>query len=79
MRPLSQSNTNFINQQFHITEYNNGKFDADTLVDWDTIELVIQQTHDENQECPICLDTFKAPKMTKCGHGKFLTCLNIEY
>ena len=47
----------------------------DTLVDWNFIEQVnVQQTAEESQ-CPICLYSPVAGKMTRCGHIYCWPCI----
>lgn len=46
----------------------------DTLVAWDNIEQVIVQSTEEPQ-CPICLFSPVAGKMTKCGHIYCWSCI----
>ena len=55
----------------------------DTAVSWDAVKAVkyLAPTNDlrslaDNQEtCPICLDTFTSARITKCGHCFCLPCL----
>jgi len=58
-------------------EYTQQAIDPDSLVNWDSIELVrIFST--ESVKCPICLNVPFAGKITKCGHIYCWACM-IHY
>ncbi|POM58951.1 Hypothetical protein PHPALM_36337 [Phytophthora palmivora] len=44
-------------------------WDLEALTEWSSVEQVLVWYDVESpQTCPICMDTFRAPKITKCGH-----------
>lgn len=44
-------------------------WDLEALTEWTSVEQVLLWYDDESpQTCPICMDNFRAPKITKCGH-----------
>ncbi|KAL4158442.1 hypothetical protein PRNP1_004218 [Phytophthora ramorum] len=44
-------------------------WDLEALTEWSSVEQVLLWYDVESpQTCPICMDTFRAPKITKCGH-----------
>jgi len=58
----------------------------DTLVSWDAVRLVVSLVPSESRKesslssfasesCPICLDSFASPRITRCGHVYCLPCL----
>ena len=53
---------------------------SDKAVSWSCVRLVKHTTSDV-ETCPICLDSFKCARITKCGHCFCLTCLirHIQY
>ncbi|KAE9193161.1 hypothetical protein PF004_g21104 [Phytophthora fragariae] len=44
-------------------------WDLEALTEWSSVEQVLLWYDVESpQTCPICMDTFRAPKITNCGH-----------
>ncbi|ETK91541.1 hypothetical protein L915_04903 [Phytophthora nicotianae] len=44
-------------------------WDLEALTEWSSVEQILLWYDVESpQTCPICMDTFRAPKITKCGH-----------
>lgn len=44
-------------------------WDLEALTEWSSVEQVLLWYDvGSPQTCPICMDTFRAPKITKCGH-----------
>lgn len=65
------------NCQFVVRErgdYTKHNHNQDTLVDWDSVELIRVQSS-ETSSCPICLQTPVAAKMTRCGHIYCWPCI----
>jgi hypothetical protein len=50
---------------------------VDFSVDWRDVEAVVIFHDDvlESLRCPLCLDSVRAPRMTKCGHLFCLLCI----
>jgi len=68
------------NCQFIVKEdgdYSLHTVDPDKLVDWDMIEQICLCSH-ENPSCPICLDTPRVARITRCGHVYCWSCM-IHY
>ncbi|GLD99265.1 hypothetical protein PINS_up007983 [Pythium insidiosum] len=51
-------------------------WDVETLTEWKSVEQVLLW-YDESSPvtCPICLDSFRAPKITRCGHVFCWPCI----
>ncbi len=51
-------------------------YDSECIVDWDYVDLVaLPSTEGTLDDCPVCLDTPRAPKLTKCGHIFCAPCI----
>eukprot|EP00644_Phytophthora_capsici_P009652 jgi/Phyca11/535379/estExt2_fgenesh1_pg.C_PHYCAscaffold_350032 len=51
-------------------------WDLEALTEWSSVEQVLLWYDIESpQTCPICMDTFRAPKITKCGHVFCWPCI----
>ncbi|KAG7386215.1 RING finger protein 10 [Phytophthora pseudosyringae] len=51
-------------------------WDLEALTEWSSVEQVLLWYDVESpQTCPICMDTFRAPKITKCGHVFCWPCI----
>lgn len=57
-----------------VDDYAVNAIDPDKLVDWEQIHLVYLPSH-ESPNCPICLYTPVAAKMTRCGHIFCWSCI----
>ncbi|XP_060076301.1 E3 ubiquitin-protein ligase RNF10-like [Ylistrum balloti] len=67
-----QANCQFVvSQKGDYTIHNHN---PDTLVDWDSVELIRVQSS-ETSSCPICLQSPVAAKMTRCGHIYCWACI----
>ncbi|XP_033747889.1 RING finger protein 10-like [Pecten maximus] len=67
-----QANCQFVvNRKADYTIHNHN---PDTLVDWDSVELIRVQSS-EKSSCPICLQAPIAAKMTRCGHIYCWACI----
>ncbi|OWF40272.1 RING finger protein 10 [Mizuhopecten yessoensis] len=67
-----QANCQFVvDQKGDYTIHNHN---PDTLVDWDSVELIRVQSS-ETSSCPICLQAPVAAKMTRCGHIYCWACI----
>lgn len=56
-------------------DYSHHLSDPDLLVDWDLVEQVVLKTSAKVPDCPICLDSPSAAKITRCGHVYCWTCM----
>lgn len=69
-----QANCQFVVLNGH--DYSIHRVDPDWPVDWDCIEEIkFNQCASSETTCPICLETPKAAKITKCGHIYCWTCM----
>ncbi|KUF96829.1 Coatomer subunit epsilon-1 [Phytophthora nicotianae] len=51
-------------------------WDLEALTEWSSVEQILLWYDVESpQTCPICMDTFRAPKITKCGH---IFCVQLQ-
>lgn len=51
-------------------------WDLEALTEWSSVEQVLLWYDvGSPQTCPICMDTFRAPKITKCGHVFCWPCI----
>lgn len=51
---------------------------ADSLVPWTAVQSVVMRATLAEFECPICLDTPTAPRITECGHVFCMPCV-LQY
>ena len=72
--------------RLHGLTQQNSSNDADAVVDWDAVRIVKVQVpttsyaHKDYVDaaistCTICLDSFAAPRITKCGHVYCYSCI----
>ncbi|CCW60262.1 unnamed protein product [Phytomonas sp. EM1] len=47
----------------------------DNLVPWEAVHSVVMRTTPDDFECPICMSTPVAPRITECGHLFCLPCI----
>ncbi|KAL7041938.1 hypothetical protein ACKWTF_000965 [Chironomus riparius] len=69
-----QANCQFIVKEDVKYDYKPFSNSPDTLVEWDQVVKVLISSCEEIQ-CPICLYSPKAAKMTKCGHIYCFSCM----
>lgn len=79
---LSQSQFLQANFKFIISPFSDknlsGLYDPDVLIPWtEVVEVLVSNTEDidQEQQCPICLNSPIVPKITHCGHVFCFTCI----